>query len=282
MQKFNSGARVAIPFSHNDSAMNSHRRHWALIGPLVTLLGALPHSAEALGSERPSEVRVAVAANFAAPMEELTGLFQKQSGHRVILSFGATGELYAQIKNGAPFDILLSADDQRATQLEREGLGVAGSTFTYAKGRLALWSRDPRRVDPKGEILKTGDFRALAVANPKTAPYGVAALETILALGLKDRLTPFLVAGKSIGQTYQFVASGNAELGFVALSQISRHGKIAEGSAWIVPPTLHAPIAQDAVLLKRGLTNAAAVELMAFLKTASARSVIQSYGYDLP
>jgi len=225
------------------------------------------------------DVQVAVAANFTAPMKILAADFEKDTGHKAVLTFGATGRFYAQITNGAPFEVFLSADEQTPKKLEQEGGAVGGSRFTYATGKLALWSAQPGRVDAQGEVLKKGDFKKLAIAAPKLAPYGAAAMETISKLGLQAALAPKLVTGESIGQAFSFVSTGNAELGFVALSQVYEGGKLKSGSVWIVPDSLHSPIRQDAVLLTRGKDKPAARQLMAFLKTDKARAVIRSFGY---
>jgi molybdate transport system substrate-binding protein len=230
---------------------------------------------------RAGEVMVAVAANFAAPMKQIAADFERDSGHRAKLSFGGTGKLYAQIRNGAPFDVFLAADDTTPARLESEGGTVAGSRFTYAIGRLVLWSANEKTVDDKGDVLRQGRFANIALANPKLAPYGTAALETLTSLKLADALQPKFVMGENIGQTHQFVASGNALLGFVALSQVMKEGKLAGGSAWIVPPDLYAPIRQDAVILARGRDNPAATALVQYLRSDKARIVIRSFGYDL-
>ena len=227
------------------------------------------------------EVQVAVAANFTAPMQQIAAQFEKDSGHKATLAFGATGKFYAQIINGAPFEILLSADDETPAKLEKEGLGVAGSRYTYAIGTLVLWSANPTLVDARGEILKTGNFKHLALANPKTASYGTAAVEALNKLGLLNSLQSRFVQGENISQTQQFIMSGNAELGFVALSQVYKDGKIAGGSAWIVPANLYQPIQQDAVLLSKGKDKPAAIALLAYLKGDMARAIIKSYGYEL-
>ena len=228
-----------------------------------------------------SEVLVAVAANFAAPMQKIAPLFEKDTGHKAILSFGATGSFYAQIKNGGPFQILLSADDETPLKLEKEGLGLVGSRFTYATGKLALWSKQPGKVDDAGQILKTGDFQRLAMANPKLAPYGMAAHETLTKLGLLQSVQPKIVQGDNIAQTYQFVFTENAQLGFVALSQVFADGKIAQGSAWVVPSHLHSPLQQDALLLNPGKNNPAAEALMNYLKTDKAKNIIRAFGYEI-
>lgn len=226
-------------------------------------------------------VRIAVAANFANPMKMLANQFEKETGNKVLQSVGATAKLYAQIRSGAPFDIFLAADEATAERLERENAIVSGSRFTYATGRLVLWSAQANAVDAKGDVLKSGRFRHLAIAAPKLAPYGSAALQTLNQLGLEERLKPKLVQGESIGQTYSFVASGNAELGFVALSQVYENGQIQRGSGWIVPSTLHTPLRQDAVLLTQARGNPAAKDFLAFLRTNDAKSVIRSFGYSI-
>ena len=226
-------------------------------------------------------VQVAVAANFTAPMNAIAADFEKDTGHKISLSFGATGKFYAQIKSGAPFDVFLSADDETPRKLEQEGDAVPGTAFTYATGRLVLWSAKPGFVDAQGQVLKTGIFNKLAMASPKLAPYGAAAMETLTRLGLQDRLSAKFVQGESIGQTFSFVSSGNAELGFVALSQVMQQGQIKSGSAWVVPSSLHSSLRQDAVVLKHGKGNSAAAALIAFLKIEKSRKVIQSFGYEL-
>ena len=230
---------------------------------------------------RAEELQVAVAANFTAPMQQIAVQFEKDTGHKALLSFGATGKFYAQISNGAPFEILLAADDETPAKLEKEGLGVGGSRFTYAIGKLVLWSANPDRVDASGAVLKSGNFKHLAIANPKTAPYGAAAVEVMGKLGVLQNLQPRFVQGESISQTQQFVYSGNAELGFVALSQVFKDGKLSGGSMWEVPANLYAPILQDAVLLDKGKGKAAPAALMAYLTGEKAREIIKSYGYDL-
>lgn len=226
------------------------------------------------------EVQVAVAANFMLPMRAVAAAFEQATGHTAQLAFGGTGKFYAQIRNGAPFDVLLAADRATPEKLEREGVAVAGSRFTYATGRLALWSARPGFVDDQGAVLKHGVFKHLAIANPRLAPYGVAAVETLNTLGLLARLRPRLVRGENIAQTFQFVATGNAELGFVALSQVYAGGKLTRGSAWIVPSALHAPIRQDAVILARGRDNPAAWALTRYMKQDEARAIIRAYGYE--
>lgn len=226
------------------------------------------------------EVSVAVAANFTAPMQQIAAQFEKDTGHKAVLAFGATGKFYAQIVNGAPFELLLAADDETPARLEKEGHGVPGKRFTYAVGKLVLWSASPELIDGKGEVLKKGNFAHLAIANPKTAPYGAAALETMSALGLLPSLQPRFVQGENIAQTQQFVLSGAAELGFVALAQVLKDGRIA-GSAWIVPDHLHQPILQDALILARGKDKPAPAALFAYIKGDKARAIIRSFGYEL-
>ena len=234
----------------------------------------------ASGLSAAAEVQVAVAANFSAPMQKIATEFEKDTGHKVQLAFGATGKFYAQIKNGAPFEILLAADDETPARLEKEGAGVAGSRFTYAVGKLVLWSAKADFVDDQGEILKKGNFKHVSIANPKLAPYGQATVETLTALKLLDAIQPKFVQGENIAQTYQFIATGNAELGFVALSQVMKDSKIAEGSAWIVPASLHQPIRQDAVLLENGKDKPAAAALLKYLGGEKSKAIIKSYGYE--
>jgi molybdate transport system substrate-binding protein len=243
-----------------------------LLALAVSLLGALAQA---------GEVTVAVAANFTAPMQKIAKAFEQDTGHKAQLAFGATGKFYAQIKNGAPFGVLLSADDETPARLEKEGLAVAGTRFTYATGRLALWSKQANLVDDSAEVLRSNRFEKLAIADPKLAPYGAASMEVIHKLGMQDNVKRRLVQGESIGQTYQFVSTENAQLGFVALSQISVDGRIDQGSAWVVPPSMHTPLKQDAVLLNAGKDNAAAHALLKYLQAETAKTIIQSYGYAL-
>lgn len=239
---------------------------------LLTLTGAsaAPHAAE---------VQVAVAANFAGPLGRIGEGFTAATGHVLKVSAGPTGKFYTQIVSGAPFEVLIAADDETPKKLIDEGHALAGSNFTYAVGQLVLWSAQPGRVDERGAVLAGDGYARLAIANPKIAPYGKAALEVLQALGLSARATPRLVTGDSIAQAYQFVASGNAEIGFVALSQVAVPGKPSVGSMWRVPQSMYGEIRQDAVLLKAGEGNAAARALLDYLRGADARAVIQSYGY---
>lgn len=224
-------------------------------------------------------ISVAVAANFSAPMNAIAKEFSKDTGHQLLVSTGSSGKLYVQIKNGAPFEVLLSADSEIPARLEHEGLAVAGSRFTYATGALVLWSADPTLVDAQGQILRKNNFAKLAIADPKLAPYGKAALDALTALGQLDAVRSKFVTGENIAQTYQFVASGNAELGFVAMSQVMKDGQLNSGSAWVVPQKLHAPIRQDAVILNMGKNSTAVNLLMSYLKTDKAREIMKSFGY---
>lgn len=214
-------------------------------------------------------------------MKLLVSQFEKETGHKVLQSVGATAKLYAQIRSGAPFDVFFAADEATPERLEQESAIVPGSRFTYATGRLVLWSAQPDGVDAKGEVLRSGNFRHLAIAAPKLAPYGAAAMQTLNHMGLAKSLKPKLVQGESIGQTYSFVASGNAELGFVALSQVYENGQIQRGSGWVVPSTLHSPLRQDAVLLNHANNNPAAKDFLTFLKTNDAKTVIRLFGYAI-
>lgn len=234
-----------------------------------------------VNTARAAEVQVAVAANFAAPMQKIAAEFAHDTGHKAQLAFGATGKFYAQITNGAPFEVFLAADDETPALLEKEGHAVAGSRYTYAIGQLVLWSAQAGKVDAQGNILKRGPLGRLALANPKTAPYGAAAIETLQRLGVLAQWQPVLVQAENIAQTYQFVDTGNAELGFVALSQVWQDGRLTSGSGWIVPADLHQPIRQDAQLLKRGSGNPAAAALLDYLRGDKARRIIKSYGYGL-
>ncbi|GAB4358798.1 MAG: molybdate ABC transporter substrate-binding protein [Oricola sp.] len=230
------------------------------------------------GGAAADEISVAVAANFTAPAQKIAGMFEARTGHVVRLSFGATGQLFAQIGQGAPFDVFLSADRARPAMAEEQGLAVPRSRFTYAVGRLVLWSADPAMVDAGGAVLRHGEFAHVAIANPETAPYGAAAVEVMTAMGVFAEIEPKLVRGASVSQARQFVMSGNSELGFIALSQVTGD---AAGSRWIVPETLYSPIRQDAVLLKDAERKEAAVDFVAFLGSPEARDVIESFGYGV-
>jgi molybdate transport system substrate-binding protein len=233
----------------------------------------------ASGTALAGETSVAVAANFAGVARELASAFARDTGHRLQLSTGSTGKFYAQIANGAPYDVLLAADSETPRRLEQEGLAVRGTRFTYAVGRLVLWSSKLGLVDDKGEVLRRAAFKRLAIANPKLAPYGAAAQQAMERLGVWAALQERLVQGENIAQTYQFVVSGNAELGFVALSQL-RGGDRAGGSQWVVPASLHEPLLQDAVLLNAGAKNTAALAFLEFLRKPAARQTILMYGYE--
>ncbi len=224
------------------------------------------------------EVSVAVAANFTEPAKAIAAAFEKKTGHKVVMSFGPSGAFYAQIQQGAPFEVFLSADAERPTRLEAEGLGIKGTRLVYAYGALVLWSARPGLIDAKGQVLKTGRFEHIAIADPASAPYGTAAIEVMKKLGVHDALAPKIVKGASIAQAYTFVDTGAAELGFVALSQVkTRPG----GSRWIVPKSLYSPIDQQAILLKPGVHDPAARAYFNFLKTPHARAIITSYGYEV-
>jgi molybdate transport system substrate-binding protein len=241
----------------------------------VVLLG----TAGLLSSSDAADLRIAVAANFAEPAEALAAAFETKSGIAVSVSSGSSGALFAQIAQGAPFAVFLSADSGRPAELEAQGHAVGGSRFTYALGTLVLWSADTTLIDGTSNVLGTDRFSHLAIANPETAPYGAAALEVLAALGLTETVRERIVTGQSVAQTFQFVQSGNAELGFVALSQLVNEGG---GSQWQVPSDLHQPIRQDAVLLTDAAENPVALAFMAFLKGPEAREIIAQFGYGLP
>ncbi|QQZ27288.1 molybdate ABC transporter substrate-binding protein [Thiothrix subterranea] len=228
------------------------------------------------------EVQVAVASNFTKPLEEIGSKFKAATGHDIKVSAGATGKLYAQIENGAPFEVFISADSKTPKKLVEAKQAEADSQFTYAFGTLVVWSSKEGYVDDKGDVLKKGEFQHLAIANPKTAPYGEAGMAVMEKLGLTAAITPKLVTGENITQTYDFVSTGNAELGFVALSQVSKANKLKSGSVWVVPQEMYKPLAQDAVLLTKGKDNAAAKALLDYLKGEDAQAIMTSYGYALP
>ena len=228
-----------------------------------------------------AQASVAVAANFMAPMKRIAQDFERDTGHKLTLAFGATGQFYAQIRHGAPFAVLLSADDETPLKLEKEGLGVPGSRWTYAIGKLVLWSKKPGFVDAQGEVLRQGGFEKIAMANPKLSPYGAAALQVLDHMGLRERTAAKMVQGSNITQTFQFVSSENAQLGFIALSQVFDNGKLKQGSAWLVPSAMHAPLQQDALLLNPGKDNAAAVAFLKYLQGDQAKAVIRAFGYEL-
>lgn len=243
-----------------------------LLSLVLVVLAVAPASAE--------QVLVAVAANFIGPFREVAMEFEKATGHTVQVASGSSGNFYSQIKNGAPFEVFFSADNERPKLLEDEGLGVKGNRFTYAIGRLVLWSPDPSLV--KGEdTLRSASFKRLAIANPKAAPYGVAAMQAMQKLGVWESVQPRIVMGESLGQTMGFIESGNAELGFLALSQVLDPKIKGTGSRWDVPVNLHEPIQQDVVLLAKGKDNPAAKALMEFMSRPQATAIIERYGYEL-
>jgi len=238
------------------------------------------------------EVSVAVAANFSLPMQKIAAQFERDSGHRVLATSGSTGQFYAQIKAGAPYQVLLAADESTPVKLEQEGLAIGGSRFTYARGKLVLWSAKAGLVDAQGEVLKTrkgndgspldkqDKSAKLAIADPKLAPYGQAAVQTLTRLGLMETWKSQLVMGVNIGQTHQFVATENAAMGFVALSQVWKEGQLSEGSVWWVPPSLYDPLLQDAVLLRAGQGKVGAQAFLDFLRTDKAKQIMRGFGYD--
>lgn len=227
------------------------------------------------------EVKVAVAANFYKPLQVLAKDYQQTSSDQVELSVGSTGKLYAQIVNGAPFDIFLAADQRRPQKLVQANIAVAQSEFTYAKGRLIFWSKQPNLIDGSQQYLKTAKFHKLAIANPKAAPYGAASVETLKKLGLYNKLKDKIVYGQNIAQTYSYVSYGNVKQGFVALSQVYRNGKMVAGSGWIVPNHYYHAIRQDAVLLTKSADNQAAKKFLAYLQSPKAKQIIHSFGYDI-
>ena len=241
----------------------------AVVGVAMMMLAAAPPAAYA------RDVQVAVAANFSAPARELGVLFTQSTGHVARFSFGSTGRLYAQITQGAPYEVFLAADRVHPQRAGAEGLAVPDSAITYATGRLVLYSSDAGRV-AGGDTLARNDYSRLAIANPALAPYGVAAVAALKALGAYDRVRARLVYGNNVAQAYQFVATGNAELGLVALAQVVTHDA---GSRWLIPEELYPAIAQDAVLLRLGADNPAARAFLGFLSEPAARAVIARYGY---
>lgn len=247
---------------------------------LLAIISALLLCPAMAGAE---EFQVAVAANFTAPSKDIAAEFEKETGHKPILSFGSTGNFYAQIKNGAPFTMLLAADAKTPAKLEAEGDAKPGSRFTYAQGALALWSAKEGLVDDKGEVLKGDKFKFLSVADPKLAPYGEAAYELLNAWHLVQPLEGRIVTGQNIGQAFQFAESGQAELGLIAWSQVCRDGKLSAGSVWLVPAELYSPIRQDAVIMKNAADSDAVQAFADYLKNSpKAREIILSYGYTLP
>lgn len=228
------------------------------------------------------EVQVAVAANFTAPMKLIAADFEKDTGHKAVLSFGTVGKFFAQMKNGAPFEVLVSADKETPDKLVAEGLALDGTRHTYAIGKLVLWSARPGYVDARGEVLKRGEFKHLALANPKLAVYGAAGQEVMKRMGVLEAIQPRVVLAENITQAHQYAATGNAELGFVALAQVvGKDGGIASGSAWMVPADLYPPIRQDVIVLVPGKGKTAPQALVDYLRTEKVRALIKSFGYQL-
>jgi molybdate transport system substrate-binding protein len=246
------------------------RRLFALAAAAAALAAAAPAAA--------AETQVAVAANFTEPAKEIAAAFKAATGHTASLSFGSSGQFYTQLAHGAPYEVFLSADAERPKKAEQDGLGVPGTRFTYAVGRLVLYSRTPGLVDAKGAVLSGARFGKLSIADPTAAPYGAASVQAMRKLGVYDRLKPKIVMGSSITQAYQFVQTGAAELGFVALSQVIDE---PGGSRWLVPAGLHAPIDQQAILLYTGEKNPAAKAFLQFLKSPAALAIIKKYGYEV-
>lgn len=275
-------AAVTVPPAHPEKRLRgafSWRSAGRLPGLLLVAMGVLLATPATTVAET---VRVAVATNFAEPIAEVARHFKAATGHDLLVSTGATGALFAQIKAGAPFDVLLAADDKRPQMLEEGGQGVAGTRFTYARGRLALWSADPKRIGSDGVACLQGqEFRALAIADPAVAPYGQAAREVLQRLGLWAALEARVVYGKNIGQTHALVATGNAEFGLVAMSHVRSATGASGGSFWIVPEDLHAPIRQDAVLLAPASDNTAARAFLSYLRSAEAQALFERFGYGV-
>lgn len=253
--------------------MHISLRGFTAVISLLSLLSMPLHAAE---------VSAAVAANFAAPMERIAALFHKESGHSVKISVAASGKLYTQIKGGAPFDVFLSADEEMPKRLLQEGLAVGGSRFVYATGRLVLWSVQPGLVDEKGAVLNSGNFDKLAYANPSFSPYGIATRETLTKLTMWNAMQKKLKKSDDVTQTYQLAATESVDMAFIALSQVMRDGKVTTGSWWLVPPELHNPIRQSAVLLSGAKEQTAARALLAFLKSEKAKAVMRGFGYEVP
>jgi len=245
----------------------------AIATAVAATLTALSFAAHA------GDVQVAVASNFAAPMQKLGAMFEQDTGHKAVLSFGATGRLYTQLKGGAPYEVLLAADDESPQKLIEDGFAVKGTSFLYAKGRLVLWSPKAGFVDNAGGVLRGGRFEKLAVADPNYAPYGLAALETLKTLRIAQVAEPKLVRSESVAQAYESIVKADAQLGFVALSQVMLDGKVTQGSIWMIPGGFYTPIMQNAVLLTKGKDNPAATAFLEFLRGEKARAVIRGYGY---
>ncbi|MBU2873298.1 molybdate ABC transporter substrate-binding protein [Marinobacter salexigens] len=251
------------------------RRYRQVIALYLALCLSLAFGSKAYAAD----VRIAVAANFTDTTRNLIVAFHEATGLEAVASYGSTGKLYAQIDNGAPFDVFLAADTRRPELLEENGQGVASTRFTYARGKLALWSPTPDTFEDPKIWLKSGDFARLAIANPKTAPYGLAAQEVLTKLDLWEPLQDRLVRGDSIAQTFQFVATTNAQSGFVALSQV-RAWDSQDGSLWMIPQSYYSPINQQAILLTRSESNRAAHQWIEFLRSDTAKNIIEEFGYE--
>lgn len=226
-----------------------------------------------------AEVSVAVASNVSAPMQKIAAAFERDTGHKAVLAFGSTGRFYAQVRNGAPFHVLLAADDETPLKLAQEGLALEATRIAYATGRLVLWSANPALVDAQGDVLRRVGNDRLAMADPRVAPYGLAAHEAMTRLGVLGNWRARTVLGENIAQAHQFVASGNAALGFVALSQVMADGRMGPGSAWVVPAELHTPLRHEAVVLAKGRDNPAAQALLRYLQGDAARAILRGHGY---
>lgn len=251
--------------------LQSYIRGLACLAVLLFLAGAGPLWAD--------EIRVAAASNVTGAARALAERFEADTGHEVVLAFGSTGKHYAQIHNGAPFHAFLAADTERPRRLEEEGAAIAGSRFTYARGALVLWSPEPGLVDNEGRVLEEGSYRYLAIANPRLAPYGRAARQVLEARGLWASTQGRRVMGENIAQAFQFVRTGNAELGFVAASQLKAMNAPGKGSGWRVPQSLHDPIDQQAVLIE---DDQAARDFLAFLRSEPGRAIFREFGYEVP
>ena len=247
-------------------------KYLKLLGIVVSLM---------VGQVRAETALIAVASNFSGAVEELEQVFEMESGHLIETVFGSSGRFFAQINNGAPFHVFLSADQEKPDALQKAGLVVEDSRFTYALGKLVLWSSQSNLVDSSGQVLKQNNFRRLAIANPRLAPYGIAAMETLENLDLASGIQGKIIQGENIAQTYQFVSTGNVELGLVAFSQVYRQDRIVSGSSWIIPADLYNPVRQDAVLLRRGANNQAAIAFLKFIRSEAGRAIIESFGYQV-
>jgi len=227
------------------------------------------------------EASIAVAGNFYRPLQALAKAFEMQNDDKIKISVGSSGKLYAQISNGAPFDVFLSADQERPTKLIKEKLAIVGSQYTYAKGKLVLWSSDPTVIDKHGKRLSSPNLKRLAIANPKLAPYGEQTVIALKKLKIYNSLNEKLILGQTVGQAFQYVSSGSVKQGIIAASQVTRGGEISEGSAWIIPSELYQAIKQDAVLLNAGKYNPVAIVFLKYLKTENALTIIRSFGYEV-